>query len=232
MSTAVSTSKQAELLTAVQLNPEIGADDSEFINSVIQRASRFLVSQVHLDRYPELAQGYSESGGSAATDLESTSTNELLIALDGDDYHTITMTLAGLTTGAAIATEIQAKIRAVGTGDYKFITCDYDGSTGKYIITSPTYGEQSSVSVSYNAEAEHVSQELKFSETYGGVERVGGNGDIEYDDMVIALVTHWYNRVGVEGMKSYSVPGSGSYTEHDIDPAVHSFIQDNRRIIY
>jgi len=53
----------------------------------------------------------------------------------------------------------------------------------------------------------------------------------EFDDMVVRLVQHQYNQVGVEGMKSHNIPNSGSYTEHDIDPVVMKFITENRRFL-
>jgi len=228
----LSSSKIDSILTDVQLNPEIGVDDSEFVRSVISRAARFLISQVHLDRYPELSQGYSESGVSASTDISSVATNEILVSIDGDNFQTITLTLAGLTSGAAIATELQAQIRAIGTGSYKFVTVTFDSVNSKYTILSPSYGETSSVFVSYDTELEHVALELKLSPIFGGTEFYGGDGLPEYDDMVIALVTHWYNRVGVEGMKEHMNRATGGFIEHDIEPQVKSFIQDNRRLIY
>ena len=231
MASGVSTSKLATLLSAVQLNPEIGADDSAFIESVIQRAARFITSQIHVDRYPELSQGTSVSGSSASTDLESAGSNEFLISIDDDSYWNVEITLSGLTSGAAIAAELQTQIQAIAVTAYKFVTVSHSSSMGKYTITSPTFGESSFVSISYDAEFEHVARDLQLSPGFGGVETGGGDGDEEYDDMVIALVTHWYRRVGVEGMKAFSIPGSGSYTEHDIDPVVKMFIDDNRRLV-
>lgn len=229
MATGISDSKAASILTAVQLNPEIGTDDSAFVTDVIRRAARYLVSQIHADRYPELSQGYSKSGDSASTDISGLADNEILIGLDGDNLQTIELTLGSLTSGAAIATELQTQLQAVGVGAYKFATVTFSG--GVYTITSPTYGEGSAVFVGYHAEGEYVAQALQLSPDFGGTEFTGGAGESEYDDMVIRLVQHWYNQVGVEGMKSHNVPGSGSFTEHDIDPVVMSFISDNRRLI-
>ena len=115
MASGISDSKASEILTAVQLNPEIGTDDSAFVTSVIRRAARFLVSQIHVDRYPELSQGFSESGASSSTDISGLSENEILVSIDDGLLQTIELTLAGLNTGALIATELQAQKRAVGT---------------------------------------------------------------------------------------------------------------------
>ena len=229
MASWIGDTKAAEILNEVQLNPEIGSDDSTFIASVIQRAARFLVSQIHLERYPELSQGYSESGASATEDISGLSTGEILVAINDSDYWTIELELANCTSGANTAAELQTQIRAVDDGPYKFVTVTF--ANGKYTITSPTYGEASVVSVSYNGDYEHVAQALKLGMDYGGIEYAGGYSSPEYDAMVIALVQHWYNKVGVEGMRSFSFPGSGSYTDSDIDPSVAVFIADNRRLV-
>jgi hypothetical protein len=229
MATGISDSKASEILTAVQLNPEIGTDDASFVTSVIRRAARFLVSQVHVSRYPELSQGYSVSGASASTNISALTENEILVSIDDGNLNTIELTLGSLTSGAAIATELQTQIRAVGVGSYKFVTVTFADS--KYTITSPIFGEGSTVFVGYQAEREHVAQALQLSPDFGGIEFAGGDGESEYDDMTIRLVQHWYNQVGVEGMKSFNVPGSGSFTEHDIDPSVMMFINDKRRLV-
>jgi hypothetical protein len=225
----MSDSKANEILAEVQLNPEINGDDSAFVVSIIQRAARFLTSQIHLSRYPELAAGYSASGASPSEDISSESNNEFLVSIDDGQFYTIELTLGSLTSGAAIATEMQTKIRAVGVTSYKSATVTFAG--GLYTITSPTFGEFSHVAVSYNTEREDIAVALKLSPEFGGTEWVGGDALPEYDDVVVALVQHWYNKVGVEGMQSFSVPGSGSFTAHDIDPMVHAFIVDNRRLV-
>jgi len=224
----MSDSKANEILAEVQLNPEILADDSAFVVSIIQRAARFLISQVHLSRYPELAAGYSVSGANPSTDISSEANNELLVSIDDGQFYTIELTLGALTSGAAIAAEMQTQIRAVGVTSYKNATVTF--ADGLYTITSPTFGEFSHVAVSYNTESEDIALALKLSPDFGGTEWDGGTAMQEYDDIVVAIVQNWYNKVGAEGMKSFSVPGSGSYTAHDIDPMVHAFIMDNRRL--
>lgn len=231
MSKWISDSKVAEILSEVQLNPEIGSDDATFIESVIQRAARFLLSQIHIERYPENSQGYSLSGAGASTNISGLSTDTLLLSIDDDSYNEIQLTLASCTSGAATAAEIQTQIRDVGVTSYKFATCTFDSLTGKYQITSPTFGEASVVSVSYQAEYEHVCQALKLGPEFGGIEYAGGSHSPEFDAMVIHIVQHWYNKVGVEGMRSFSIPGSGSYTDSDIDPSVMAFIADHRRLV-
>lgn len=225
----LTSAKSAAILAEVQLNPEIGTDDASFVTSVIDRSARWLINQVGLPRYPELAQGYSQSGSSPSTDISAIATNEFLISVDSENWHTVELTLAGLTSGAAIATEIQTQIQAIDDGPYKFVTCTYTNSL--YTITSPTYGESSSVYLEATNDYEHVLLNLKLSPLYGGDEVEGGQALPEFDDMVVRLVQHQYNQVGVEGMKSHNIPNSGSYTEHDVDPVVIHFITENRRFL-
>lgn len=224
----MSDAKAGEILAEVQLNPEIGGDDSAFVVSIIQRAARFIMSQTTRGRYPELSQGYSESGASASENVSAETNKELLISIDDDQFYTIDLT-GDLDTGAKIATELQVQIRAIAIASYSNATVAF--SDGKYTITSPTFGEASHVTIWFNTDREDIAIALKLSTTYGGTEWAGGLAGPEYDDIVVALVQHWYNRVGVEGMKSFSIPGSGSYTEHDMDPAVHMFIMDHRRLL-
>lgn len=226
----MSTAKASALLTAVQLNPEILTDDAAFVTDIIQRAARWLIQEVGLDRYPDFSQGDSVSGASPSTDISSEADNELLVSVDGEAFNTIEMTLTGIDTGDKIATELQTQIRAVSTTEsvWRFVTVVY---TGVYTITSPSFGEHSAVNVSFSSGHEDIAIALKLSPEFGGTEFSGSEAAQEYDDMVIRIVNHWYNQVGVEGMKAHSVPGSGAYTDHDIDPHVMVFISNNRRII-
>jgi hypothetical protein len=226
---ALSTAKVAAILAKVQLNPEILTDHQAFVESRIDAAAEFLVDAVGLRRYPELVQGYSQSAASPSEDITGLATSELLISVDGELWHTLEVPLAGLNSGASIASALQTEIRDIDKGAYKFTTVTF--ASGVYTITSPTYGEESSVYVEQPIDYEELAQALGLSPIYGGIEIEGGEYLPLWDDMVVRLVQHWFNQIGVEGMKSQSVPGSGSYTEHDIDPIVHRFIVDNRRLV-
>lgn len=225
----MSTAKASELLTAVQLNPEILTDDASFVTDIIQRAARWLVREVGIDRFPDLSQGDSVSAASPSEDISSEADNELLVSVDGEPFSTIELTLGSLTSGSAIATELQTQIRAVSTeGPWRFVTVAF-GTV--YTITSPTFGEHSAVNISFSSGHEDIAVALKLSPEYGGTEFSGSTALQEYDDMVIRLVNHWYNQVGVEGMKEHGRRGDGEYTDHDIDPHVMRFISNNRRVI-
>ena len=225
----MSSSKATALLTAVQLNPELLTENAAFVTDTIQRAARWLSNQIGVDRYPDLSQGESVSGASPSTDISLLSTNSILVSIDGDDFNEIVLTLGSLTSGAAIAAELESGIQAISDeGPWRFVTVVY---TDVYTITSPTFGGASAVAVDVLAAYEDVAQALKLSPAYGGTEYYGGENLPEFDDMVIRIVNHWYNQVGVEGMQSFSVPGSGSYTSADIEPSVRLFIMANRRIV-
>lgn len=228
---ALSASKVAEILAKVQLNPEILDEHTEFVQNRIDSAAEWLYNAVGLPRYPELVEGHSKSKTGASTDITGLSTNELQISINGDSWYTLEITLAGANTGSLIAAELQTQIRAIDTGAYKFATVTFDGTNTQYTITSPTFGEGSSVVVFGAADQEEIAQDLGFSPMYGGTEIDGGEDLPLYDDMVVRLVQHWFNQIGVEGMKSHSLQGEGQFSEHDIDPSVNSFIIDNRRII-
>lgn len=225
----ISTSKQAELLTAVQLNPEILTDDASFVTDIIDRAGRYICDAVGLERYPDGGQGESVSGASPSTDISSLATGEILVSIDGSQFYEISLELANCTTGLLTAAEFQTQLQAVDVGPFKFATVTYANSL--YTITSPTYGEGSSVSVSYDTEYEHVAYSLKMSPDFGGEEFAGSDAKAEYDDVTIRLVNHWYNTVGVEGMASFSVQGVGSYSSAGMEPYVAQFIANNRRIV-
>mgnify|MGYP003670624854 CR=1 FL=1 len=226
---SLSASKIAEILAKVQLNPEILTDNQAFIEQRIDSAGQWLANAVGLRRYPELVQAYSKSKTGASTDITGLSTNELQISIDGDSWYTLEVTLAGANTGALIAAELQTQIRAIDSGSYKFATVVFADTV--YTITSPTYGEGSIVTVYGEPDQEELAQDLGLSPNYGGTEVDGGEFLPLYDDMTVRLMQHWFNQIGVEGMKSHSLQGSGSYTEHEIDPVVARFIVDNRRII-
>lgn len=231
MSAWMATTKATALLTATQLNPDLQTENTAFVTDLIQRAARWLTSQLKMNRYPHLSKGCSQSGDSASIDLESESTNSFLISVDSDtSFHDVSITLAGLTSGALIATELQAKIRAIGTGAYKFVTVTFDSDNTRYDIDSPSYGDNSRVLISYQDDSEHIVIALKLGATWGGTEYPGTGAMDEADDMVVQVVHHWYHMVGIEGMSEFTVDGSGEYTSLDMPPEVKRFITRRRRM--
>ena len=120
-----------------------------------------------------MTQGTSTSGSSPAVSVLGTDT--LVLNLNGDGARTIT--LAANTTGAAIAADIQAKVRALAAVSpvkqlaYNGFTAVYNGSN-LYVLTSGIFGAGSSVVVT----AGTVAASLKLGTGNGGTEAAGAGG--------------------------------------------------------
>lgn len=117
------------------------------------------------------APGTSVSDG-GSTDISAEADNKFLISVDGDEPEEVTIALAGLTSGAAIATELETKIRALG-GNKAAVTVAF--AEGNYTVTSGTSGTGSSVVIT-NAPAGSIAEELRLGVTNGGTE-TAGTGD-------------------------------------------------------
>lgn len=117
------------------------------------------------------AAGKSVSAASPSTDISAGSDTNFKISVDGDTAETVTLTLTGLTSGAAIATEMQAKIRALG-GNKAAVTVAY---TTVYTITSSKLGTGSHVVITDGSTAS-VAAALKIGAANGGTE-TAGTGD-------------------------------------------------------
>lgn len=231
MSAQLTAAKAAALLTRVQLNPEIGTDNATYVTDLVQRAAEDLVSYCRLRRYPELSKGFSESVANASTDISSASSNSLTVSVDGSAFFEVNPTLAGLTTGAAIATELQTIIQADSTDGADEVTVAF--ASTKYTATSRRYGEGSSVRFSWLSEDfKHVAQELGLSPAWGGIEVAGSAAREEADDAVVEMVEILYRHAGLEGLESGRVPGDitfKTYTD-ELSPSVMAKLQNMRRV--
>jgi len=111
------------------------------------------------------------SGTSAGTSVSAGTT--LTINLDGDGAQSIT--LAANSTGAAIAADIQSKVRALTAATssnqpaFDNFTCTYNSSTGMYKLVSGTNTSSSSVSVTGG-----TAQSTLKLDSAGGVSTTGG----------------------------------------------------------
>lgn len=123
------------------------------------------------------AAGSSVSGASPATDITGETDNAFMISVDGDEAELVELTIGvGLDGGAAIATEMQSKIQALG-GNKATVTVDYNVSNaGKYTVKSPTLGTSSAVVIT-PASSGSLTEELKIGTADGGVE-TAGTGDV------------------------------------------------------
>lgn len=220
------------VLSLVQLNPEIGTDDSDYVSRLVDCAKEFVRSYCNLPVFPELAAGYSKSASGGTADISGLATNSFIISVNGSPQAEIALNLANCTTGAATATEMQTKIRAVDSDLYGFdeITVTYSG--GYHTITSGRYGERSEVLVWFEELNKHVCQALRLSPTYGGTQRRGMAQDDALVQATASLVEQLYRRMGAEGMSSVSFhQGEFNATIAGIaDPFTLAQLQQRRRL--
>ena len=212
MSSRLTTTKAAALLARVQLNPEIGSADATYVAELVTRAANDLVTFCYLPRYPELAAGYTQSAASPSTDISALSTSKLWLSLNGQHPIEVNLTLAGLTTGAAIASHLQTQIQAIASRGFGFDEVTVTYASSLYTITSGRYGEDSSVRVSFNEDYKHVAKALKLTPIYGGIEVKGASERAEADDAVVAMVEVLYRKLGMEGAQSGSLPCGNSFS--------------------
>ena len=98
-----------------------------------------------------IASGYSRSGAYASINAPTLPNWTLILNIDGDGAKTIT--IAGNTSGAAIASNVQAIVRALAANNtslqssYNNFTATYNSSVGEYTLTSGGTGLTSSVVV-------------------------------------------------------------------------------------
>lgn len=117
----------------------------------------------------------SVSAASPSTDISGAIDNKLLISVDGSDPGEIELTVAGLDSGAGIATALETAIQALG-GVFAAVSVDYNVSNaGKYTIKSGTKGMGSSVVIT-DAPNGNIAEELKLGVENEGVE-TAGTGD-------------------------------------------------------
>lgn len=140
---------------------------------------------------PGMTYGTSTSGASAG--ITTLATDTLILNLDGDGAQTITF--AANTTGAGVAADLQAKVRAlaalkpVNALAYAGFTAVYTG--GQYVLTSGVLGTGSSVVVTGGTAAAG----LKLGTGNGGTEVVGSGGVSQQIPLQAGTVV--YNTSGV-----------------------------------
>ena len=140
------------------------------------------------------AAATSVSGAAPSTDISAEADNALMISVNGSPAVLVELPVAGLDSGAAIATELQTKIQALALVDglegygFEDVTVAY---TTVYTITSGVLGTDSSVVVTPAAEAS-ITEELKLGVAAGGVE-TAGTGDcgniaaVEIDELITLI---------------------------------------------
>lgn len=220
------------ILSRVQSNPEVGTQDTAYIEDLIESAKRWIAAYVGVPLFPEQRQGYSQSAATPSTDVSAAASNSLLVSVNGGPAYVVEVTLASCTTGDLTAAELQTRIRAIDADGHDEVTVVYNDDTAGseyYRITSGRYGLSSSVVVSFYEDTKHLARALKLSPSFGGVEYPGGVAVEALDDIVVRLVTRRYRQTGVEGARSGSIDGGGNFTLADIDPEDAAVLRDNYR---
>lgn len=228
----LSATKGAALLTKLQLSPEIGTENASYAAWCLDMAAAYILEYCQIPVYPELSQGYTKSGTTPSTNISALSTNRLMVTVNGSGFQPIEPALASCTSGAAIATELQAKIRAyTDIAGFDEVTVTYTATSGAehYTLTSGRYGEGSVVGVAFEENEKHVAQALKLGVVYGGEVHYGGTLDKEIDKACVMLAQSLYARQGAEGMTSMSV-GGASMAFANLDPVVKSILGKRRRL--
>ncbi|MCK9570399.1 hypothetical protein M0R72_15740 [Candidatus Pacearchaeota archaeon] len=121
--------------------------------------------------------GYHTGGANPSIDISGGTDTSFNIQADSETSASlITLTVAGLNSGAAIATAMQAAIRALG-GAYTSVTVSYEGApdTDYYLITSGTTGAVSVITIT-DATANNVADNLKIGVANGGASTAGNEG--------------------------------------------------------
>ena len=121
--------------------------------------------------------GFHQGGANPSIDISGgTDTSFKILADSESTAQTVALTVAGLSSGAAIATAMQAAIRALG-GAYSLVTVSYEGApdTDYYLITSGTTGAASAITIT-NATSNNVADNLKIGVANGGSSTAGNAG--------------------------------------------------------
>lgn len=144
------------------------------------------------------------SGEDPATNLQTEVDNAFLIAVDGDvdseTFHLVELVNTSLDSGAAIATEMQAKIRAL-TGIYAAVEVAYQTTPNHYKITSGTKGTGSKVAIQH-APTNDVCDELKIGTdgtSTGGTGNVANGAAVTIEEALDIIGTAFTTFDVVEG---------------------------------
>jgi len=119
--------------------------------------------------------GYETGASGGSTNISAGAATTFKIAVDGMAAVSITLVLAGLTTGALIASAMQTAIQALGA-NYAGVTVAFVGNV--YVITSGTVGTASSIVVTAGT-SNDVAITLKLGVANGAIDTVG---TINYQD--------------------------------------------------
>jgi len=158
----------AQIYSGDKKGYNLGLDSAMYIRKQANRTT-FAVPRIG-------TQGKSVSDVNAATDISTGTDDKLKVSVDGSAAQLITLTLAGLTTGQAIAAELESKINSalLASGLDSRVYVSFYHSDDHYEIISQFTGTTSSVVVT-NADSNNIADDLKLGTANGGTETAGTN---------------------------------------------------------
>lgn len=167
----------AQILAGQREGMNLGLDGSIFIRKELSPGT-FIAPRIG-------TQGSSEGATGASTDISAGTDDSIDIAVDGGAVVTVTVSLAGLTTGALIEAALESAINSalIAAGQDARVWVDFNGAApDQYTIYSQSTGLTSSVVVT-DAASDNVADDLGLGTANGGTEAAG------VDDLDFLLYT-------------------------------------------
>jgi hypothetical protein len=226
-----------DITSKVLLNPEIETSriPETYIDEIVKTCKKYIIDYCNLHAFPEYSKGYLISGEDAAEDVSGLSNDSFRISINGSGLTVITLDLSSCDTGENTAAEIEENIQMVdGVYGFSEVEVTFDSTSSQYTITSGRYGDNSTINIQTidNSDSNReLIRYLKLSPEYGAKSFSGAFDD---DDIIYACIQMSIQKakeVGVEGLKSGSIPGGVNFTKWDgIDPFIHKMLRARRRI--
>lgn len=185
-----------DILALVEACPEAATADEAYVAALVESAKAFIVDYCNLPAFPDFTRGRFAGGTEAAVDLTALGANTLRVALHGGAWREVALDLAACTGGAATAAALEEAIQAVADGDYVWSAVEvaWSETAETYTVTSPVYGEGSTVAVSFDPSTPQVAMAMRLAAEFGGVATPGTGRDAGLDlicaQMVIDAVRH------------------------------------------
>lgn len=187
----------------VKLNPNVSDKEPAFLDEVVLEVTDWLSGTLNIPEGFVQGKGFSKSGNTASTDISGLANSSLRVSINGSAWAELSLTLGALTSGAAIATELQASIRAIDDADkwFELVTVVFDSTDGisQYTFTSAESGPLSAVKVSWLQGEQDVARALMLSPEYGGRECSGAFDNAGAQSLAVNLTQQWFRRTELEG---------------------------------
>lgn len=199
----------------VKLSPTIGDNEPEYLAQVVVQVTDWLKYELNRPEGFVGAQGYSRSGEEASTDITALGGTSMRVSVNEAlslGFAEITLTLAGLNTGALIAAHLETLIQAVVDTNAFFagttVAFNDADDVDQYTITSAEFGPESAVNVLWLAGEQDVARALKLSPHYGGKEAAGAFDHDGAQSLAVKIAQRWFRQTELEGV-SDRIPSEG-----------------------